>query len=244
MVFILMGVIITPVWAATFGGPSVAYYSTAGLGAIYFDDTFTATAVSWSGGYIMFSNFNDGEPLSTVGFQNPNAGTSMTFNSFNHTDIIFTVVGGAGLIYRMYLPTIPSLQVVTAGVVWDWDNGAHILTVTQGAGTTRIYLIWGGEAPGGGAIPPTEEPPPEEPPTEPPTDGIELPTIPEWVPDPLIPIIIRIYPWWQRYGSAVIVGSIVAVFALSATQPRKKRRGGGLDVILNPEKTRRKRRTI
>jgi hypothetical protein len=137
--------------AATFSG-SVAYYSTAGLGAIYFTDSFTATSVTWSSNFIVFTGFNS---LMTLGLKNPEVGVTMTIDSVSHDLIKYTIAGGvAAATWSLYLPTVASAECQTVvGVTgWAWDGNTKIITVTQDTYPLQVTigLTWGGGGGGGG----------------------------------------------------------------------------------------------
>lgn len=168
--------------------------------------------------------------------------TQTQANPVGSTSVVYTAT--ANLTYAAHL--LGSGDSFTLdGVVFAWDDatstfkGAKTMVgpftfdmnsidacsevtygITQGnMGGLSLQTVWSADPGGGGG------------------GGGPPPDVPGWVPAPVEEIIVKVYPWWQRYGVAVIVGCVILVFLLyGGGGPKRRRRGNPMDSVLNPDK--------
>jgi hypothetical protein len=130
--------------AISWTDPMYAFYGSAGTGPIYFAESFDATAGYWTGGCVVFSDFNFGGAgvFGTIGFA-ADLGVSLNIQSvIPATSIGLTATSGAGGNFTVYLPA-HLVYNVTGATAWDYDSGFLEVQMPAGATVVAISLVAG-----------------------------------------------------------------------------------------------------
>lgn len=222
-ILVLCGLLAAPVWAADY--PAGSVFVTGEGNYIIIGPAFTADDDYVSNSFIMFTGFN-GE-FDLIGFHGSGWGENLTISSITHTQI--TMMGVMDKTYYLRFTPTPTASIVSGGSCrWtDMIAVGSVLAVTQSGGVPVVVALDWDE--GGDGETPIEEPTGGE---APPTQFDEAPA---WVPPAIVEVIEIVYPWWQRYGAAVIVFAVVVAFIMYADRGGA-RKDNLLDKVLNPER--------
>lgn len=139
-------------YAITWTDPTYAFYGSAGTGPIYFEESFEATAGYWTGGCVVFSDFNMASAgvFGTIGFS-AELGVSLNILSVIPTDsVTLEFTSGAGGNFTVYMPSAIAYN-VTGVTAWNYDSGYMEALVPAGAsvevvislleGSTTLFII-------------------------------------------------------------------------------------------------------
>lgn len=135
-------------YAISWTDPTYAFYGSAGTGPIYFEDSFEATAGFWTGGCVVFSDFNMASAgvFGTIGFA-ADLGVSLNVVEVIPADrIVIESTSGVGGNFTVYMPDYLPVN-VTSATAWNFDSG--FLEVQAPAGVTEITISF---VTGGGTI--------------------------------------------------------------------------------------------
>lgn len=146
-ILLLMGSVVAAL-AITWTDPTYAFYGSAGTGPIYFEESFEATAGYWTGGCIVFSDFNMASAgvFGTIGFA-ADLGVSVNVVSVIPADsITLEVTSGAGGNFTVYTPTAIVYNATNVSA-WDYDSGFMEATIPAGVAITVILSLQEGSTP-------------------------------------------------------------------------------------------------